>query len=60
MCIRDSFTGRPTCKQRFHYRRWSSVQRAVPPQICAGCSTSYDIEAGREHGAARMRGKGGG
>eukprot|EP00975_Prorocentrum_lima_P016747 3548685-Prorocentrum_lima.AAC.1 len=26
--------------------------------MCAGCSTYYDIEAGREHGAACMRGKG--
>eukprot|EP00975_Prorocentrum_lima_P006998 1501929-Prorocentrum_lima.AAC.1 len=52
------FTGRPTRKQRFHYRKWSTVQKAVPHTMCAGCSTYYDIEAGREHGAACMRSKG--
>eukprot|EP00975_Prorocentrum_lima_P035902 7550730-Prorocentrum_lima.AAC.1 len=58
MCIRDSFIGRPTRRQRFHYRRWSTIQKAAPPRMCAGCSTYFDIKAGREHGAACLRGKG--
>eukprot|EP00975_Prorocentrum_lima_P053351 11188262-Prorocentrum_lima.AAC.1 len=33
------FTGRPARRQRLQCRRWSTIQEAAPPRMCATCST---------------------